>query len=146
VPGHPFDTLTYNPPRGGSGWIDRNRCEWTIVVGDRIRRLRRDRGLTLVELARKVEKPGGKTFSAGHISRIERGWANAPISTYVAIASALEAAPWRLLGPEEVQRDVTEAELTLLHFLRHVRLPPHEALAQLTRAPPGARPARGADP
>ena len=105
------------------------------MVGDRIRRLRRDRDLTLVELSWKVEKPNGKTFSPGHISKIERGWANAPLSTYLAIAAGLEVAVWRLLGPEEVQKEVTDAELTLIQFLRHVDLPPHEALARLAGAP-----------
>jgi transcriptional regulator with XRE-family HTH domain len=152
VAGHSFDALTFRAPRGGAGWIDENRCEWTIVVGDRIRRLRRDRNLTLVQLARRVHKPGGGMFSPGHISKLERGWANAPISTYVAISDALDVAPWRLLGPEEVQKDVTEGELTLVQFLRHVALPPHEALARLaghragTSEPPGSRPARAVGP
>ena len=144
---HAFDSLTYLPPQGGAGWIDHRRCEWTIVVGDRIRRLRRDRGLTLVEVARSVERPDRKAFSPGHLSKIERGWANSPLSTYLAIAGALEVAPWRLLGPEEVQKEVTDAELTLIQFLRHVRLPPHVALAQLASCePPGSRPARAAVP
>jgi transcriptional regulator with XRE-family HTH domain len=129
---HTFDVLRFRPPSGGAGWIDRDRCEWTVVVGDRIRRLRRDRGLTLVDLAAMVEKPRGKCFSPGYISRVERGWANTPLSTYLAIAASLEVAPWRLLGPEEVQKEVTEAELTLIQFLRHIGLPPHEALARLT--------------
>jgi transcriptional regulator with XRE-family HTH domain len=152
VAGHSFDVLRFQPPRGGSGWIDRNRCEWTIVVGDRIRRLRRDRDLTLVELSWKVEKPNGKTYSPGYLSKIERGWANAPLSTYLAIATGLAVAPWRLLGPEEVQKEVTDAELTLIQFLRYVDLPPHEALARLTGESgpaselPGSRPARAADP
>ena len=130
---HAFDPLTFRSPKGGAGWVDRERCDWTIVVGDRIRRLRRDRRLTLVELARRVEKPGGGSFSAGYFSRVERGWANAPLSTYLAVAAALDVAPWRLLGPEEVQKEVTDAELTLIQFLRHVGTPPHEALAALSR-------------
>ena len=140
---HSFDSLTFRVPKGGAGWIDGERCDWAIVVGDRIRRLRRDRGMTLVQLANISEKPGGGCFSPGYISRIERGWANAPLSTYLTIAAALEVAPWRLLGPEEVQKEVTDAELTLLQFLRTVGLAPHDALAALASArPPGARPAR----
>ena len=146
VSGHSFDALTYLPPRGGAGWIDRNRCEWTIVVGDRIRRVRRDRGLSLVQLAERVEKPGGKRFSAGHLSKIERGWANAPLSTYLAIATGLGVPPWRLMGPEEVQKEVTDAELTLVQYLRHVGLAPHEALARLANARPAARLARASGP
>jgi transcriptional regulator with XRE-family HTH domain len=153
VAGHSFDALTFLSPKGGSGWIDGNRCEWAVVVGDRIRRLRRDRDLTLVQLASSVQKPGGKTFSPGHLSKIERGWANAPLATYLAIATALAVTPWRLLGPEEVQKEVTDAELTLIQFLRHVGLAPHEALARLAgdpagtaSEPPGSRPARAAAP
>lgn len=145
---HSFDVLTYRPPTGGAGWIDRDRCEWTVVVGDRIRRLRRDRGVTLVQLAESVQKPNGKSLSPGYISRVERGWANAPLSTYLAVAAALDVAPWRLLGPEEVQKAVTDAELTLLQFLRHVEIPPHEALARLAAPtePPESRPAPAAGP
>ena len=96
-----------------------------------------------MQLAGATERPAGGSLSPGHLSRIERGWANAPLSTYLAIAAALEVAPWRLLGPEEVQKEVTDAELTLIQFLRETRLAPHEALTVLASAPPGARPARG---
>jgi transcriptional regulator with XRE-family HTH domain len=143
---HSFDALTFRAPKGGAGWIDDQRCDWTIVVGDRIRRLRRDRDLSLVQLAERVRKPGGGTFSPGYFSKIERGWANAPLSTYLALAAGLEVAPWRLLGPEEVQKEVTDAELTLVQFLRHVGMAPHEALARLATARPRSRPARAAGP
>jgi transcriptional regulator with XRE-family HTH domain len=146
VPRHTFDYFRHRPPRGGAGWIDPERTEWSVVVGDRIRRLRRDRDLTLVQLSGMVDKPGGGGFSPGYISRVERGWANAPLATYLAIAAGLEVPPWRLLGPEEVQKEVTDAELTLIQFLRHVGLAPHEALAKLASEPPGSRPARGAGP
>lgn len=143
---HVFDAFTYRPPKGTAGWIDGGRCEWTIVVGDRIRRLRRDRNLTLVELARMVEKPRGGTYSPGYISRVERGWASTPLSTYLAIAGALRVAPWRLLGPEEVQKDVTDAELTLILFLRRLEMAPDEVLARVATAPPAPRPARAGEP
>jgi transcriptional regulator with XRE-family HTH domain len=139
---HSFDGLTFRAPRGAAGWIDDQRCDWTIVVGDRIRRLRRDRGLTLVQVA------GDAGFSPGYVSKIERGWANAPLSAYLALAGALDVAPWRLLGPEEVQKEVTDAELTLIQYLRHLELAPHVALARLAAAsaPPRSRSARGAGP
>ncbi len=88
---HSFDALTYRAPKGAPGWIDQDRCDWTIVVGDRIRRLRRDRKLTLVELSGRTERPRGRPFSPGYISRIERGWANAPLSSYLTLAAALDA-------------------------------------------------------
>jgi transcriptional regulator with XRE-family HTH domain len=145
---HSFDALTFRAPKGAAGWIDDQRCDWTIVVGDRVRRLRRDRNLSLVQLARQVEKPGGGTFSPGYISKLERGWANAPLSTYLALAGALGVAPWRLLGPEEVQKEVTDAELTLIQFLQHVGMAPHEAIARLASGGrrPGSRRARGEGP
>ena len=102
--------------------------------------------MSLVQLARRVEKPGGGSFSPGYISKIERGWANAPLSTYLALAGGLGVAPWRLLGPEEVQKEVTDAELTVVQFLRHTDMAPHEALARLATARPRSRRARGAGP
>jgi hypothetical protein len=39
------------------------------------------------------------------------------------------------MGDEDVQRPVTEAELTLLRYLRAIGLKPHEALARV--APEG---------
>jgi transcriptional regulator with XRE-family HTH domain len=143
MPAHSFDVLRYRPPKGAAGWVDHQRCEWTIVVGDRIRRLRRDRQLSLVELARLTRKPRGGNFSAGYVAKIERGWANTPLASYLALADALEVAPWRLLGPEEVQKEVTDGELTLIQYLRHVGIAPHEALARLASGAPGARPALG---
>jgi transcriptional regulator with XRE-family HTH domain len=138
---HSFDGLTFRAPKGAAGWIDHQRCDWTIVVGDRVRRLRRDRGMTLVQLGTAAG------FSPGYVSKIERGWANAPLSAYLALAGGLEVAPWRLLGPEEVQKEVTDGELTLIQYLRHVELAPHEALARLAAIePPGSRPARAGDP
>lgn len=111
-----------------------------MVVGERIRRLRRDREMSLVRLADAVEKPGGGTYSAGYFSRIERGWASAPLWVYIATATALDVKPWRLLGPEEVQKEVTDAELTLIQFLRRKGLAPHEALVRLASLqPPPAR-------
>ena len=56
---HSFDGLTFRAPKGAAGWIDDQRCDWTIVVGDRVRRLRRDRGLSLVQLAQTADfSPG----------------------------------------------------------------------------------------
>lgn len=128
---HESDVLALRRPKGGAGWIDAYRCEWGMVVGDRIRRLRRDRDMTLVQLAGAVNKPGGGQYSAGYFSRIERGWASAPLWVYIATAGALDVEPWRLLGPAEVQKPITDAELMLVQFLRRVGLPPDEALARL---------------
>lgn len=139
---HESDVLAFRRPKGGAGWIDRYRCEWGMIVGDRIRRLRRDREMSLVQLATAVEKPGGGSYSPGYFSRIERGWASAPLWVYIAIASAFGIHPWLLLGPEEVQKEVTDSELTLVRFLRDQGLAPHEALVRLAtvRAPQPVEP------
>ena len=65
--------------KDGPRWSDPYYLEWAIVVGDRIRRLRRERDWSLVDLARRVTKPEGGYYSAGHFSRLERGWASAPV-------------------------------------------------------------------
>lgn len=118
----------YRSPGWGYGY----RCEWAIVVGDRVRRLRRDRGLTLVQLCHKVEKPHGEgSYSAGYFSRLERGWASPPLYAYVMVADVLGVHPGRLLGPDDAQQDVTEAELTLITLIRNLRMPIAEAIARL---------------
>lgn len=120
--------------RGGPRWNDRYHCEWSTVVGDRVRRLRNGRGLSLVQLADLVEKPEGGSYSAGYFSRLERGWASAPLYVYLAIAVVLEVDPGRLLGSDDAQKPITEAEMTLVRFLREADMAPHEALARFVRA------------
>lgn len=117
--------------QGGPRWADPYFCEWSVVVGDRIRRLRNTRGLTLVQLSRLVEKPGGGGYSPGYISRLERGWATAPLYVYLAIADVLQVAPGRLLGPDDAQREVTEAEMTLVKVARRLGLTPDEAIGRV---------------
>src|SRR5438270_7598638 len=99
----------YRPGYNGDDWMTPYWIEWGVVVGDRIRRLRRDAGMRLYDLARAVHKPEGGGYSAGYFSRLERGWATAPLYVYVAIAEVLEVAPGRLLGPDAAQLEVTEA-------------------------------------
>jgi transcriptional regulator with XRE-family HTH domain len=120
-----------NSYRDGPRWSDPYHCEWSAVVGNRVRRSRRAQDLTLVQLARALHKPEGGHYSAGYVSRVERGWASAPLYVYLAIADVLGLDPGRLLGPDEVQKEVTDAELTLVRFLREAGVAPHEALARL---------------
>ncbi len=127
-----------NRYRDGPSWSDPYRCEWSAVVGDRIRRCRRARDLTLVQLARQVHKPEGGLYSAGYLSRIERGWASAPLYVYLALADVLGLDAGRLLGPDDAQKEVTDGELTLVRYLRASGVAPHEALERL--APLGAGP------
>ena len=119
----------YDGPR----WSDPYHCEWACVVGDRVRRLRNARKLSLVGLAAIVDKPEGDSYSPDYFSRLERGWASAPLYAYLAIAAALEVEPGRLLGSDDAQKPITEAEMTLVRFLRESQLAPHEALARLIR-------------
>lgn len=119
--------------RGGPRWSDAYHCEWSTVVGDRVRRLRNARGLSLAALADLVHKPEGGYYSAGYFSRLERGWASAPLYVYLGIAAALEVEPGRLLGSDDAQKPITEAEMTLVRFLRGTDLAPHEVLMRLAR-------------
>ena len=116
----------------GSGAPDRYRCAWGAVVGDRVRRLRQARDLTLHELAGLVHKPEGGHYSSGYFSRLERGWASAPLYVYLAIAAAFDVDPGVLLGPDAACLETSEAEAMLLRCLRGLGVEPHEALLRLT--------------
>ena len=114
-----------------SGWLYRYQCEWAIIVGDRIRRLRRKRGMTLSGLSDAIDTPSGDGYSTGYLSKLERGFANPPLYTYLAIAVALGVEPGRLLGSDEAMGEVSDAELTLIRALRVAAIEPWEALARL---------------
>ena len=125
-----FDPLRSGYPTN-MGRQDPYHCEWGVIVGDRIRRLRRERAMTLAELSALVDKPDGGHYSQGFFSRMERGWASGPLVTYVEVAAQFGLEPGRLLGPDDAQREVSEAEMTLINVLRDMRLPPHEAIVRL---------------
>ena len=59
---------------GGPGWPDPSYCEWAVVIGDRVRRLRRAQDMSLNDFALKVYRPDGGHYTAGYFSRLERGW------------------------------------------------------------------------
>jgi transcriptional regulator with XRE-family HTH domain len=121
--------------RDGPRWAAPYYREWSVVVGDRIRRLREERGWSLAELSRRVRKPEGGHYSNGYFSRLERGWGSAPLYVYLVIAEALDVDPGVLLGPDEVQREITPAQGVLLRFLEHAGIEPEAAIAQLARGP-----------
>lgn len=136
-----FDMLQPRPlataplPRGGLPG-DPYYCEWAAVIGGRIRRLRRQRRATLLDLGRALIRPGRRDhYSAGFVSRLERGRASAPLYIYLAIADVLETDPGLLLGPDGVAVDVTEAEAVLLRWLRGRGMEPHDAMLRLTASP-----------
>ncbi len=121
--------------RDGPRWSDPYFCEWSQVVGGRIRRLRLERGWALHELASRVRKPEGGSYTAGYFSRLERGWASAPLSVYLGIAAALEAEPGGLLGEDEVGRETTAAQRALLAFVDAAGLSPEQAIVRLAGLP-----------
>jgi hypothetical protein len=61
--------------------------------------------MTLYDLAVSVRKPEGGHYSPGYFSRLERGWASAPLYTYLAIADVLEVDAGVLLGPDAASLD-----------------------------------------
>lgn len=117
--------------QAGYGRFDPYHCEWGVIVGDRIRRLRRGRDMSLVELCAAVGKPDGGHYTPGFFSRLERGWASGPLVTYAAVAAQFDLEPGRLLGPDDAHREITEAEMTLINVIRRMGIAPHEAIAHL---------------
>ena len=111
------------------------KTDYTELVGLRVRRLRQARGWTQRELLARVTGPRGGRYSSGLLSRVENGYANPPLFVYVHAAEALGVEPEVLMGPEELQRPVGEAELTLLRYLRLAEIQPHEALARIVPGP-----------
>jgi transcriptional regulator with XRE-family HTH domain len=110
---------------------DGYNCEWGFIVGDRIRRLRRARDWSLVDLCQAVEKPDGGQYTPSFFSRLERGWASGPLATYVNVAFQLGVEPGRLLGPDAAQLEASESEMTLIRLIRRMGLAPDEAIARL---------------
>ena len=139
-PLHPdqFSRVQWLGPRRRDPWY----CEWSAVVGDRIRRLRRSRDLTQQQLGERVERPdAGGTYSKSYISRLERGWATAPLYVYLAIARALDVAPGRLLGADDVAHDASPSEMTLIRWMRRAGVTPEEAIHAIISADAPAPPA-----
>jgi transcriptional regulator with XRE-family HTH domain len=107
------------------------RTPYSEMVGARARRARTSRGLTQGALVRKIERPRGGYYSRGLLSRIEKGYANSPLYVYMHIADALDLEPGRLMGSDETQKPISEAEMTLVRFLRRTGINVDEALALL---------------
>jgi transcriptional regulator with XRE-family HTH domain len=119
--------------RGGNSSMDPYWCDWAAVVGDRVRRLRQARNMRLIDLAIAVWKPEGGHYNPGYFSRLERGWASAPLYVYLAVADALGVDAGVLLGPDAASLEVNDAEATLLGCLRSLGIAPHEAIAALMK-------------
>jgi transcriptional regulator with XRE-family HTH domain len=120
--------------RGGPRWKDPTFCDWSTVIGDRIRRLRRARDWTLGNMKTLVPRPdGGGEYTHGYLSRIERGYGRAPLYVYLHIANALEVHPGRLMGLDDSERDATPDEMTLVEYVRLAGISPAEAIHVLAR-------------
>jgi transcriptional regulator with XRE-family HTH domain len=111
------------------------RTPYTELIGSRLRRLREGRGLSQSEARHSVRRPRGGPYSQSLISRLERGYANAPVYVYVHFAEAFDIAPEVLLGPDDALRPVAEAEMMLLRVLRRLSVSPDEALARMAASP-----------
>lgn len=74
---------------GGTGFSP-TRTQ-TETLGDRIRNLRRDRGLRLVDMAKMTD------LSVSFISQVERGLTNPGMRSLILMADALEVRPHSLL-------------------------------------------------
>lgn len=108
------------------------RTPYSEMVGARMRRARLARNLTQGGLLKMVERPRGGTYSSGLLSRIEKGYANPPLYVYMHVAEALGLEPGRLMGSDETQKPISEAEMTLVRFLRRAQIKPDEGIASLT--------------
>jgi transcriptional regulator with XRE-family HTH domain len=133
----PRPLATARLPRGGLP-ADPTFCEWGAVVGGRIRRLRRQRRMRLTDLGRALTRSDGSHYSAGFVSRLERGRSAAPLYLYLAIADVLEVDPGVLLGPDSTALDISESEAVLIRSLRATNIEPHEAILRLSGSGGGA--------
>jgi transcriptional regulator with XRE-family HTH domain len=119
---------------GGEGrWEMLYRTSYSLMVGRRLKRIREGRGLTQGQALGNVRRPNGKGYSQGSLSRIEAGYANSPLYAYMHLADGYGLDPARVLGPEEAERKVSEAEATLIKSLRRLGIGPDEAIARVLR-------------
>jgi transcriptional regulator with XRE-family HTH domain len=109
------------------------RTPYTDLVGLRLKRLRQARGLSQHAARHQVRRPNGASYSQGLLSRLEKGYGNSPLYVYIHFAEVYEVDPGRLMGSEEAQKPISEAEMTLIRYLRRVGVSPDEAIARLAR-------------
>jgi transcriptional regulator with XRE-family HTH domain len=109
----------------------------SLAVGERIRALRTEEGMTIEQLAEQSE-----TGSKGHLSNIERGLVRPNINTLKQVADGLGVKPLDLLTFP--RRSVREKLIDLTRNLKTSRLMEmvRSALRWLRKRPSGAGPAR----
>jgi transcriptional regulator with XRE-family HTH domain len=121
--------------REAPAWYRNYYNEWSAVVGDRVRRMRAARGLTLQDVADRIAKPNGGNYSDSFFSRLERGASSPPLYVYLGLAELFEIHPGRLLGADDAERDASPGEMVLIRFLRWKGVAPDEALHVLAASP-----------
>ncbi len=70
-------------------------------IGPKIKQLRKERGLSLVELAARTG------FTKGYISKVENSKKSAPVSTLITIATALGVSLATIFSDEENRKSIT---------------------------------------
>jgi transcriptional regulator with XRE-family HTH domain len=118
----------------GEGWEYFYRTPYTEAVGIRLKRLRDSRGMSQRTARHLVKRPNGSPYSQGLLSRLEKGYGNSPLYVYIHFAEVYGVDPARLMGSDEAQKPISEAEMTLVRFLRRVGISVDEAIARLSRA------------
>ncbi|MCM1266001.1 MAG: helix-turn-helix domain-containing protein [Candidatus Gastranaerophilales bacterium] len=76
--------------------------KYKILLGERIKNIRKNKGITQSELAELVNR------SKNHISKIETGSANPPLSLLIEIADALEIELASLLNIKKSQTKILD--------------------------------------
>jgi transcriptional regulator with XRE-family HTH domain len=109
------------------------RTPYTELVGLRLKRLRESKGLTQHAARHRVRRPNGAPYSQGLLSRLEKGYGNSPLYVYLHFAEVYGVDPGRVMGSDEAQKPISEAEMTLVRYLRRVGIVPDEAIARLAR-------------
>ena len=121
-------------PIKGERWERLHKTGYTLMIGRRLRRIREGRHLTQQYVADRTRKPRGNGFySQGFLSRIEAGYANAPLYAYIDFANFYDLDPARVMGPEDAEKPVDEAQMALIKFLRRAGISIDEAIARLAK-------------
>ncbi len=121
-------------PIKGERWERLHKTGYTLMIGRRFKRIREGRQLTQQYVADRTRKPRGNGFySQGFLSRIEAGYANAPLYAYIDFAEFYDLDPARMMGPEDAEKPVDEAEMALIKFLRRAGISIDEAIARLAK-------------
>lgn len=76
--------------------------KYRVLLGERIKNIRKSKGLTQLELAELVDR------SKNHISKIETGSANPPLSLLIEIANALNVELSYLLDLDKKQTKILD--------------------------------------